>query len=76
MEQSELQKPISQLFKVLKSHFFLCELFSEGCSTDQTVFCLLKKNKISIIIMNNFQIFSFFNLAGKIPGILSVRENI
>ena len=32
MKQFELPKPLSQLFNVLKSHIFACELFSVGCS--------------------------------------------
>ena len=29
MEKFELQKPVSQLLNVLKSHFFVCDLLSD-----------------------------------------------
>ena len=32
MKQFELQTPISQLSNALKSHFFVCELFSDRFS--------------------------------------------
>ena len=42
MEQSELQKPISQLFNALKSQCFACELF--GLKFNETEFRLVSKN--------------------------------